>query len=438
MATTATMLAGIDISKIDWNAFLADAPHELIASFPPEFEAAIRIKAARATKHERKQRKSLIRSGQVQLVPALDPASDSESVGNQAIAKPRNPFRRKTGRLGMPLPMTLAQHLRHSVLVMSQVLNVRLHRSPFTLVLDDLEQPATHLINGIITRALSRRVNVVFLSFDTPGTHPAVRFIPAFGLHANHTGDQLLAEVERAIGGTKDSLVIVDSLHDLFDNKGVDPCALVNLVNNTSSYIVGVHHQDFVAPITEPYAIKSLDVAKHMATAILACKSLAHVLAAKAAKQRSLPEPTHGMLEDTEGIVQSITGNDRRGTVVEAEFRRVSGRPEFENFWVRRCLTSDFEQPPAGFPFGPLKKEFVMCLDEFPLYSNQETVDKILTKHDETDMTFKLDLTMRQKEARDSVILPYFDAQSGEGGEGGRILYDMGAEDDFDEEEDEI
>jgi elongator complex protein 5 len=37
------------------------------------------------------------------------------------------------------------------------------------------------------------------------------------------------------------------------------------------------------------------------------------------------------------------------------------------------------------------------------------------------------------------VVLPYFDAQQGNGpGEGGRILYDMGEEDDFDEEEDEI
>jgi elongator complex protein 5 len=38
---------------------------------------------------------------------------------------------------------------------------------------------------------------------------------------------------------------------------------------------------------------------------------------------------------------------------------------------------------------------------------------------------------------REGVVLPYFDAQKG-GGEGGRILYDMGEEDDFDEEEDEI
>jgi elongator complex protein 5 len=51
--------------------------------------------------------------------------------------------------------------------------------------------------------------------------------------------------------------------------------------------------------------------------------------------------------------------------------------------------------------------------------------------------TFELGLTDKQRAAREGVVLPYFDAQKG-GGEGGRILYDMGEEDDFDEEEDEI
>ena len=51
--------------------------------------------------------------------------------------------------------------------------------------------------------------------------------------------------------------------------------------------------------------------------------------------------------------------------------------------------------------------------------------------------TFELGLTKKQREDREGVVLPYFDAQKGDG-EGGRILYDMGEEDDFDEEEDEI
>lgn len=55
--------------------------------------------------------------------------------------------------------------------------------------------------------------------------------------------------------------------------------------------------------------------------------------------------------------------------------------------------------------------------------------------------TFELGLTDRQWRDREGVVLPYFDAQArgAEGvGEGGRILYDMGVEDDFDEEEDEV
>lgn len=57
------------------------------------------------------------------------------------------------------------------------------------------------------------------------------------------------------------------------------------------------------------------------------------------------------------------------------------------------------------------------------------------------DVSFSLGLTEKQRRDRAGVVLPYFDAQREEGtgaGEGGRILYDMGWEDDFDEEEDEI
>jgi elongator complex protein 5 len=60
------------------------------------------------------------------------------------------------------------------------------------------------------------------------------------------------------------------------------------------------------------------------------------------------------------------------------------------------------------------------------------------------ETTFNLGLTEKQRRDREGVVLPYFDAQREGGaagpGEGGRILYDMGAEDreDFDDEEDEI
>ena len=64
-------------------------------------------------------------------------------------------------------------------------------------------------------------------------------------------------------------------------------------------------------------------------------------------------------------------------------------------------------------------------------------MEPIASENELSGMTFDLNLTERQRQEREGVVLPYMDAQKG-GGEGGRILYDMGVEDDFDDEEDEI
>jgi elongator complex protein 5 len=58
---------------------------------------------------------------------------------------------------------------------------------------------------------------------------------------------------------------------------------------------------------------------------------------------------------------------------------------------------------------------------------------------EEPESTFNLGLTDKQRKDREGIVLPYFDAQTDIGaGQGGRILYEMGREDDFDDEEDEI
>lgn len=65
-------------------------------------------------------------------------------------------------------------------------------------------------------------------------------------------------------------------------------------------------------------------------------------------------------------------------------------------------------------------------------------------KAEEFETTFSLGLSEKERRDREGVVLPYFDAQkeggAGGPGDGGRILYEMGAEDreDFDDEEDEI
>jgi elongator complex protein 5 len=321
---------------------------------------------------------------------------------------------------------------------MSRVLNIRTNASPFTLILDDLNQRGMPFIHEIVRRGLSRNVNIVIISFESTKFHPAIRSIPA---HAESSGEQILHDLRKLMSDAKESLVIVDSLYELLDLEGMDMSTLFNLVaGKFASTLVGVYHQDMLPSQTAQtsYAPQPLDLLKYLATSVIACKSFAHVLAAKAAKERSLPEPTHGLLQGAEGIVQCLDANDHQGIVLEAEFRRKSGRPESETYFLRVARVSDYNMPIGNMPVGTLKQEFVTLLDQVPAYGSQEVLGMINAAADDMESTFNLGLTEKQKQAREGVVLPYFDAQKGEGGEGGRILYDMGSEDDFDEEEDEI
>ena len=123
-------------------------------------------------------------------------------------------------------------------------------------------------------------------------------------------------------------------------------------------------------------------------------------------------------------MLVGLGANGCKGLVVEMEHRRKSGRGVEETFLV----------PAVG------AKEKIVLLDDHPAFRREdERGGKVGAEGGEEGLsTFDLGITERQRRDREGVVLPYFDAQSGEGGVGGRILYDMGAEDDFDDEEDEI
>jgi elongator complex protein 5 len=336
----------------------------------------------------------------------------------------------------MNKPLSLASYQRHSVHLMGRVLNVRTNASPFTLVLDDLNQRADMFISEITRRALSRNVNVVFVTFESSQAMAPIRTVQGFGI----TGDEILKALRKAMDDAKESLVVIDNLHELLYNTEIDMTTLFKLVvNKYASTLVGVYHQDLLdAQPESPYAPQPLELVKYMATSIITCQSFAHCLAAKAARERSLPEPTWGLLEMADGVVQCLDANDERGIVLEAEFRRKSGKPEGETYFLRTPLASDYHNPMPGIPNGTLKTEYVILLEQHYAYA-ANVVGVLQDDAENINSTFNLGLTEKQKEARDGVVLPYFDAQKGEGaGEGGRILYDMGSEDDFDEEEDEI
>jgi elongator complex protein 5 len=199
---------------------------------------------------------------------------------------------------------------------------------------------------------------------------------------------------------------------------------------------VVAYHSDTPGPIQTQqtvYKPAHLSILTYLATSIITLHSFSHILAQKAARDRSLAPPVFGLEEEQDGVIlgrlDRLSGTGAaEGIVLELEHRRKSGRGVLEWYIL----------PPASRYSAACVKEVVSLLDDNVLYNPPVELDAGAGDEEPTS-TFELGLTERQRRDREGVVLPYFDAQYGDGpGEGGRILYDMGEEDDFDEEEDEI
>ncbi|KAL1613608.1 hypothetical protein SLS54_010440 [Diplodia seriata] len=258
------------------------------------------------------------------------------------------------------------------------------------------------------------------------------------------------------------TLLILDTLHPLTAHPRTSltlPHFLSSLLSlSPTTSLLATYHVDIPLPATtDPYAPHPLTLLRYIATTLLATHALPHVLAAKRAQDRSVAAPRFGLGEEVEGVVGGRGRNGwggggvggglgdhedaavekaralGRGVVVEMEYRRKSGRGVREWYFVPTTA--------EGGEAGTTTREKAILLEDHPLYGRAQTAAGSQAEEgDEMDTTFNLGLTERQRRDREGVVLPYFDAQRDDGGpgEGGRILYDMGVEDDFDEEEDEI
>ena len=158
-----------------------------------------------------------------------------------------------------------AQWQRHVILLMTKILSLRNAASPFTLVLDDLNQRSNLLIDEFVRRAHSRNINVIMLSFEAKKSKSGVNRIPAWSLSAA----QILSQLEEAIKSHKENLVIVDSLYDLLSEKRVDMSALFNLVAmKHKSTLVGVWHLDLIPAYQsyDAYSPQLLELVKYPVT----------------------------------------------------------------------------------------------------------------------------------------------------------------------------
>jgi elongator complex protein 5 len=220
-----------------------------------------------------------------------------------------------------------------------------------------------------------------------------------------------------------------------------------------SASLLAVYHLDIPLPFpASPYAPTPLTTLTYLATSILTISSLSHVLTKKRFRDRSLPAPGFGLSENREGVVfglkDGLVRGKEHGVVVEMEVRRKSGRGVRDVLVLCPSSSNSSILTPALAAAGKAKlpppntKIGAICLlDDWPGYAAPAELARFEGEEEddgeEMESTFSLGLTEKQRRDREGVVLPYFDAQKG-GTEGGRILYEMGREDDWDPEEDEI
>ncbi|KAK5662752.1 hypothetical protein OQA88_6159 [Cercophora sp. LCS_1] len=330
-------------------------------------------------------------------------------------------------------PSAQAHQRSHSLLLLQKLFNLRDSASPLTLILDSLEQPAKPLIEEFTTRAKLAQTKIIFVSLSTlkPPSFTDI-FIRARGKSLQAISTEILSHIPKP--STQKTLLLLDTLHPLLTptNTPLLPAFITTLLPHPSISLILTYHLDIPAPTPAPYTPHPLTLLTHLATCVLRIHNLSQTIASHRAAQRSLPSPLFGLSEGREGLLVGLLPREK-GVVLEMELRRRSGRAVAEKFILVPADSNNERDGKRGGGGGR-----IMVLGDHPVFARTVEDDEQEGGED-AETTFSLGLTEKQRRDREGVVLPYFDAQTEVGGgEGGRILYEMGREDDFDDEEDEI
>lgn len=332
------------------------------------------------------------------------------------------------------------QHGRaQTTLLISKILNSHAGISPFTLAIDSMEQCAKYLLRDYMQRASERNIEIIYISFETLRK-------PALCKYFFRAYDSPFAEIKKRVlalmtGEGPRQLLVIDSLHSLLYHSGASIVdTLFSMIRPNVTLFAVLHGDQPISKVsTLPHSPDLMTLLRYIATTVLTLCSMLQMLNEQHARLRSVSVRPTGLRDAEEGILQSLGSNDAT-YVVDMEHRRKSGRSIRALFAMQTRKTAKGEQSKSGYSDGD-----VVLLDEHPamraVVSDQKGLQSAVQEENGTDdSTFNLQLTEKQKEAREGIVLPYFDAQNQEKGvgAGGRILYDMGEEDDFDDEEDEI
>ncbi|KAK4156478.1 Elongator complex protein 5 [Chaetomidium leptoderma] len=346
-------------------------------------------------------------------------------------------------------PSAQAHKRAHSLLLLEKLLNLRDSASPLTLILDTLEQSAQPLTQEFMRRAKAERAKIVFVSFATI-KKPALADILIKGrgkplkalaaeIASHVTPPRTTASKDAATPPIQKSLILLDTLNPLASSTPHLLPSFFSSIITPSASLVAVYHLDIPAlnlASSGEYAPHPLTLLTHLATTVFRVASLRQAVEARRARERSLPEPEWGLREGREGVLVGLgnvgngngngNGSSDDDVVVEMEMRRRSGRAVADKFVLVHRKGGVVVMVMGDHP-------------EFRVSGSSSSSGGAAAAGEGMEATFDLGLTEKQRRDREGVVLPYFDAQIDVGGgEGGRILYDMGREDDFDEEDDEI
>ncbi|CAK7197516.1 hypothetical protein SEUCBS139899_000163 [Sporothrix eucalyptigena] len=371
----------------------------------------------------------------------------------------------------------------YSVLLFQKLLNLRDGVSPLTLVLDTVRESGTPLIEEMMLRAKTisgkgtdrtERARVVYVSMQLP-PHRRSPYVDVYVARRGQSLDALRTAIDAAVASAPRVLLVVDSICQLARQEPLYAAAFVSSLVTPTVSVLGIYHTDgptlstikSTSPLLrgKPHPFRVLC---HLATAVLRVSPLHEEVARKRARDRAEEPPQFGWaagegwpLPSSEaasryGSRADLLGKELAGRslLVGMELRRRSGRAVVEQYVVvfgsttpKTSETETKASTASSRGLLPWQKGASPCnnvtvMADHPLFAIHDPGDRHDDDDDEDDTptsTFNLGLTDKQRKDREGIVLPYFDAQTDIGfGEGGRILYDMGREDDFDDEEDEI
>ncbi|KAK5627429.1 hypothetical protein RRF57_003144 [Xylaria bambusicola] len=347
--------------------------------------------------------------------------------------------------------------------------------SPLTLVLDTLEQSGKPILREFMSRAQISKTKIIYISFATLRKPAGVDvFIRTQGKPAESLRSEIISHYPA--GHTQKTLLILDELNPLSASIPSDLALfLSSLITSPLLSLVALYHTDVPLSLphspTTSYTPHPLTILTHLATAVLRTTNLHHAIERRRAQNRSQRDPEYGLDEGREGVLIGLglrrgktaaaqcialgTGVTQ-GLVLEMELRRRSGRAVGETFvlipssatptsnrFSQTNTTATATPTPNGQKRPEIAPSKLYLLSDHPAFLSGGEIGQGPTAPDDgeeqPESTFNLALTEKQRRDREGIVLPYFDAQTDIGaGEGGRILYEMGREDDFDDEEDEI